>query len=394
MKELSQVACSIAPSSTLAINAMANQLRAEGVNVMNFSAGEPDFNTPEHIKAAGIQAIQENKTRYTPATGTLELRKAVCASIKNEFGLDYEANQICIASGAKHNVFITMAVLVNPGDEVILPAPYWVTYIEAIKMFGGVPVVIEGREENGFKITADELKAAITDKTKLLVLNNPSNPTGCVYSRDELVAIKNVIVENDIYVMSDEIYHTLVYGTEFTSLASLGEDIKERTIIVDGVSKTYAMTGWRVGYTASNPQIAKAMSNYLSHSTGAPGTMCQSAAVEAVSGDQSEVYKMKEAFDERRKYFVERVNNIEGVSCCEPKGAFYVFMNIKEQLGRTIHGEKIETSADFAKAFLAKSHVAVVPGSAFGAEGYIRWSYATDLDTIREGLDRFEEFIK
>ncbi|MBE6948486.1 MAG: pyridoxal phosphate-dependent aminotransferase [Ruminococcaceae bacterium] len=394
MKALSQVASSIAPSSTLAINAMANQLRAEGVNVMNFGVGEPDFNTPEHIKAAGIRAIEENKTRYTPATGTLELRKAVCASIKNEFGLDYEPNQICIASGAKHNVFITMAVLVNPGDEVILPAPYWVTYIEAVKMFGGVPVIVEGKEENGFKITANELQAAITDKTKLLVLNNPSNPTGCVYTRDELIALKNVIVANDIYVMSDEIYHTLVYGTEFTSLATLGEDIKERTIIVDGVSKAYAMTGWRVGYTASNPQIAKAMSNYLSHSTGAPGTMCQSAAVEAISADQSEVYKMREAFDERRKYFVERVNNIEGVSCAEPKGAFYVFMNIKEQLGRTIQGEKIETSADFAKAFLAKSHVAVVPGSAFGAEGYIRWSYATDLDTIREGLDRLEAFIK
>lgn len=394
MKELSQVASSIAPSSTLAINAMANQLRAEGVNVMNFGVGEPDFNTPEHIKAAGIRAIQENKTRYTPATGTLELRKAVCASIKNEFGLDYEPNQICIASGAKHNVFITMAVLINPGDEVILPAPYWVTYIEAVKMFGGVPVVIEGKEENGFKITASELQAAITDKTKLLLLNNPSNPTGCVYTKDELIALKDVIVENDIYVMSDEIYHTLVYGTEFTSLATLGEDIKERTIIVDGVSKAYAMTGWRVGYTASNPQIAKAMSNYLSHSTGAPGTMCQSAATEAISADQSEVYKMREAFDERRKYFVERVNNIEGVSCKEPKGAFYVFMNIKEQLGRTIQGEKIETSADFAKAFLAKSHVAVVPGSAFGAEGYIRWSYATDIDTIREGLDRLEAFIK
>ena len=394
MKALSQVASSIAPSSTLAINAMANQLRAEGVNVMNFGVGEPDFNTPEHIKAAGIRAIEENKTRYTPATGTLELRKAVCASIKNEFDLDYEPNQICIASGAKHNVFITMAVLVNPGDEVILPAPYWVTYIEAVKMFGGVPVIVEGKEENGFKITADELQAAITDKTKLLVLNNPSNPTGCVYTKDELIALKNVIVENDIYVMSDEIYHTLVYGTEFTSLATLGEDIKERTIIVDGVSKAYAMTGWRVGYTASNPQIAKAMSNYLSHSTGAPGTMCQSAAVEAISADQSEVYKMREAFDERRKYFVERVNSIEGVSCKEPKGAFYVFMNIKEQLGRTIQGEKIETSADFAKAFLAKSHVAVVPGSAFGAEGYIRWSYATDLDTICEGLDRLEAFIK
>ncbi len=394
MKALSQVASSIAPSSTLAINAMANQLRAEGVNVMNFGVGEPDFNTPEHIKAAGIRAIEENKTRYTPATGTLELRKAVCASIKNEFGLDYEPSQICIASGAKHNVFITMAVLVNPGDEVILPAPYWVTYIEAVKMFGGVPVIVEGKEENDFKITADELQAAITDKTKLLVLNNPSNPTGCVYTKDELIALKDIIVKNDIYVMSDEIYHTLVYGTEFTSLATLGEDIKERTIIVDGVSKAYAMTGWRVGYTASNPQIAKAMSNYLSHSTGAPGTMCQSAAVEAISADQSEVYKMREAFDERRKYFVERVNNIEGVSCAEPKGAFYVFMNIKEQLGRTIQGEKIETSADFAKAFLAKSHVAVVPGSAFGAEGYIRWSYATDLDTIREGLDRLEAFIK
>lgn len=394
MKELSRVAKSIAPSSTLAMNAMANQLRAEGIDVMNFSAGEPDFNTPEHIKAAGIRAIQENKTKYAPATGVLELRKAVCSQMKNEFGLDYEPTQICVASGAKHNVYITLAVLIDPGDEVILPAPYWVTYEEAIRMFGGVPVVVETKEEDGFKLNPTELQDAITPKTKLLILNNPSNPTGAVYSKDELIALKDVIVKNDIYVMSDEIYHALTYGAEFTSLATLGDDIKDLTIIVNGVSKAYSMTGWRIGYSASNKEIAKAINSYLSHSTGSPGTMCQYAAIEALNSDQDEVEKMRLAFDERRKYFVDRVSKLEGVSCIEPKGAFYIFMNIQEQLGRTIQGEKIETCTDFAQALLSKAHVAVVPGSAFGAPGFIRWSYATDMDTIREGLDRLEAFIK
>jgi aspartate aminotransferase len=365
---LSRIASAIAPSSTLAINALANQLRSEGVDVKNFGVGEPDFNTPDNIKEAGIRAIQENKTRYTPAAGVLELREAVCKKLKDEFGLDYEPSQIAIASGAKHNVYIAFAVLLNPGDEVILPAPYWVTYAEAIKMFGGVPVVVPTTEETEFKLTPDMLKAAITPRTKLLLLNNPSNPTGAVYSREELIALKDIIVENDIYVMSDEIYRALTYGVKFTSLATLGEDIKELTILINGVSKAYAMTGWRVGLAAANPTIAKLMSNYLSHSTGAPGTMCQYAAIEALNSPRDECEKMRDAFDERRRYFVDRVNKMEGVSCCEPKGAFYIFMNIKEQLGRTFGGEKIETSADFAKALLTNAHVAVVPGTAFGAD--------------------------
>ena len=394
MKELSRIASAIAPSSTLAINSLANQLRSEGVDVLNFSAGEPDFNTPDHIKAAGIRAIEENKTRYTPAAGVMELRKAVSQGMKDEFGLEYEPSQVCIASGAKHSIYIALAVLLNPGDEVILPAPYWVTYYEAIRMFGGIPVVVDTTEEEGFKLTAEKLSAAITPKTKLLMLNNPSNPTGAVYTRDELIALKDVIVANDIYVMSDEIYNALTYGEEFVSLPTLGDDIKELTIRVSGVSKAYAMTGWRIGFSATNKTIAKAISSYLSHSTGAPATMSQYAAIEAIYSPKDECEKMRLAFDERRKYFVDRVAKIDGVSCVEPKGAFYIFMNIKDQIGRTIGGRKIETSADFATALLETAHVAVVPGTAFGMDGYIRWSYATDMDTIKRGLDRLEEFLK
>ena len=393
MKPLSRLARGIAPSATLAIDSLAKQMKADGIDAIGFGAGEPDFDTPEFIKEAGIEAINNNKTRYTPAVGTVSLRKAICDSLKKN-GLDYKPSQICVTSGAKHNVYVTLQVLLSEGDEVILPAPYWVTYYEAIKMAGGIPVVVQTSEEDNFKISPERLQEVITDKTQCIILTNPSNPTGMLYSKDELAALAEVIVKYDIYDLSDEIYDFLTYTGECVSIASLGEEIKKRTVIVNGVSKTYAMTGWRIGYTACSDEIAKIMANYLSHSTGNPSTISQVAAEEAYSKDSAEIYEMKQAFDERRKHFVERVNKIEGVSCLEPDGAFYIFMNIKEQIGRTLYGMEIKTRDDFAACLLKHGLVAVVPGSAFGTDGYLRWSYAVSMENIDEGLDRLEKFLR
>lgn len=393
MKPLSSLAVNISPSATMAIDSLAKEMKANGMDVIGFGAGEPDFNTPDYIKEAAKTAIDENKTRYTPAGGVIQLKQAICDYIKDDIGIEYKPNQICVTSGAKHNVYITLQALVNIGDEVILPAPYWVTYEEAIKMSGGTPVIINTTEKDDFKITPEMLENAITEKTKCLILTNPSNPTGMVYTKDELAALAEVIVKNDIYVISDEIYNFLTYVGEFTSIATLGDEIKKRTIIINGVSKSFAMTGWRIGFSASNDEIAKVISNYLSHSTGSPCTISQFASITAFSHEAEDKHMMKEAFDERRKYFVERVKKIDGVSCLEPQGAFYIFMNIKEQLGRTIYGTKINNSNDFAAALLKHGLVAVVPGSAFGAEGYLRWSYACSMEHIKEGLDRFESFL-
>ncbi|MBR7081208.1 MAG: pyridoxal phosphate-dependent aminotransferase [Oscillospiraceae bacterium] len=394
MKPLSKIACAIAPSATLAIDALAKQMKADGIDVIGFGAGEPDFNTPDYIKQAGIAAINANKTKYTPSAGTLSLREAICKDIKKNLGLDYKPSQICVTSGAKHNVFVTLQALLNEGDEVILPAPYWVTYEEAVKMAGGVPVIVETTEEERFKLTPEKFEAAITDKTKCVIITNPSNPTGMVYKRDELENLAALIVKNDIYVISDEIYDFLTYNGDCVSIATLGDEIRERTVIINGVSKTYAMTGWRIGYSASNQQIASVISNYLSHSTSNPATMSQFAAEAAYTVESGDKYEMKNAFDERRRYFVDRVNKIDGVSCLEPDGAFYIFMNIKPQLGRTLYGTKIENSVDFASCLLKNGLVAVVPGSAFGAEGYLRWSYAASMENIEKGLDRLEKFLR
>lgn len=393
MKPISSIAKGIAPSATMAIDSMAKQMKANGIDVISFGAGEPDFNTPDHIKAAGIQAIDNNQTRYTPSTGIVPLREAICQRVQKDTGVHYEPSQICVTSGAKHNVYIALQAIVNAGDEVILPAPYWVTYAEAIRMAGGVPAIIETTEATGFKLTPEMLAGAITTRTKAIILTNPSNPTGMVYSREELEALAKVILENDLYVISDEIYYMLCYEKPFVSIASLSDELYERTIMINGVSKSYAMTGWRIGFAAANAEISKAMSNYLSHSTGSPCSISQQAALAAYAESQEPSFEMKKAFDERRKYFYERVQNIPGVSCLLPEGAFYIFMNIKELFGKTIKGVKINSSADFASAFLEKGLVAVVPGNAFGAEGYVRWSYATSMENIKEGLDRLERFL-
>lgn len=394
MKELSHIAEKIQASTTLAIDAMFKQMKADGIDVIGFGAGEPDFNTPDNIKQAAHRAIEENKTRYTPAAGIMELRRAVCARLQADCGLEYEPSQIVVASGAKHSVYIALQTLVNPGDEVILPAPFWVSYYELIKMAGGVPVIVDAGEAEGFKMTAEKLAAAVTPKTKALILNNPSNPTGMMYTKAELKAIADVCVKNEIYVIADEIYYSLTYdGREFTSFASLGDEVRELTILVNGVSKSYAMTGWRIGYTASNPTIAKVMSNYLSHSTSAPSSVSQWAAVEALTGPQEGILAMRDEFEKRRNYIVRRMNGIEGVSCLNPEGAFYVMMNIEKLIGRNFGGIEITDSDSFAKAFLEQGLVAVVPCSGFGAPNFVRWSYATSMENIKEGLDRLERFL-
>lgn len=394
VKPISKIASSIAPSATLAINAMFKQMQADGIDVVGFGAGEPDFDTPENIKAAGIAAIKANQTRYTPAAGLLSLREAVCTRMKEDLGLDYKPSQVVVASGAKHSVYAAIMVCCDPGDEVIIAAPYWLSYSEMVRMSGAVPVEVFASKEQHFKITAEQLEAAITPKTKMFMLNSPSNPTGMVYTREELEALAAVCEKHGIYVLADDIYYKLVYdGIVYTSIASISPAMKEQCIVVNGVSKTYAMTGWRVGYTLSNETVAKAMSSYLSHATGAPATPAQYAAVEALTGPQESVEIMRQEFEKRRNHLVERMNKIEGVSCLKPQGAFYVMMDMSGFVGKEMYGHVIENDVDFAQLFLEKGGVATVPTTAFAAPNYLRWSYATSLEQIDKGLDRLEKFL-
>lgn len=394
MKPVSKIAEAVRASTTLAVDSLAKQMKADGLDVVGFGTGEPDFNTPDNINMAGIRAICDGKTKYTPAAGIIPLRKAIAHRLKEDFGVDYDYTQIVVASGAKHSVYIALAAITNPGDEIIIPAPFWVSYYEMVRMVGGTPVIVEAGEEQNFKITAQQLEAAITEKTKCLMLNNPSNPTGMIYSADELRAIADVCVKHDLYILADEIYYQLIYdGIEFTSIASLGDEVKERTLLVNGVSKSYAMTGWRVGYCAANKTLAKIMSNFLSHSTGAPSTISQWASVEALTGPQEGIEAMRLAFLERRDYIVKRINSIPGVSCIVPNGAFYVMMNIEQLIGKTLGGKLIENDDDFAVALLEKALVAVVPCSGFGMKNFVRWSYAASMENIEKGLDRLEKFV-
>ncbi len=394
MKELSRIAGAVQASTTMAIDSLFKQMKADGVDVIGFAAGEPDFNTPDDIKAAGTAAIEANYTRYTPAAGSLELRQAICGRVKADFGVEYQPSDVVVASGAKHAVYIAMRALINPGDEVILPAPYWVSYIELIKIMGAVPVVVSAGEAEGFKLTPEQLASAITPKTKALILNNPSNPTGMMYSREELEALAAVCVEHEVYVVADEIYACLAYdGRAFTSFASLSPEARALTVLVNGVSKAYAMTGWRIGYACAAAPIAKAMANYISHSTGSPCAISQKASLQALTGPQDKVEEMRRAFEARRDYMVERMNAIPGVSCLKPEGAFYVMMNLREVLGKTIRGVEITDDEVFADTLLKQGLVSVVPGSGFGAPGFVRWSYATSMDNIKEGLDRLERFL-
>lgn len=395
LKPISSIASQVQASTTLVIDSLYKQMQANGEDVVGFGAGEPDFPTPDRIKMAGIAAIVGDKTKYTPAAGLMELREAICSRMQQDLGVAYQPQQIVVASGAKHNVYIALMTLCNPGDEVVILAPYWVSYSEMVKQAGAIPVIVAATEEQSFKVNAAQLEAAITDKTKAVMLNSPSNPTGMVYAKEELQAIAEVCQRKNVYIIADEIYSNLIYDNQsFTSLLSLGEDIRERTILINGVSKSYAMTGWRIGYAAANPEIARVMSNYVSHSTSAPSTISQYAAIEALLGQQEDVAQMCREFEQRRNHLVEHMNRIDGVSCIKPQGAFYVMMRMDNFIGKTMYGTKIETDTDFAKLFLEKAKVATVPCTSFAAPGYIRWSYATSLEEIDKGLDRLEQFIK
>lgn len=391
---LSNKARTISPSPTLAIDAKFKQMKANGEDVVGFGCGEPDFDTPQYIKDAAIAAINNGMTKYTPAAGTLELRCAVAKKFKDENGLDYAPGDIVISNGAKHSLMNAFMAILNPGDEVIVPAPFWVSYPELIKLADGVPVIINTTEEHSFKADAEDFKRALSPKTKAIVLNSPSNPTGMVYTEQELKAIADFAVENNLYVVSDEIYEHLIYEGKHISIASFNDKIKALTIVINGVSKTYAMTGWRIGYAAASPEIAKIMANIQSHASSNPNSIAQAATVAALGGGAEEIERMKRHFNKRRDYMVEAINEIDGVSCRMPQGAFYIMMNISSLIGKTYYGKIINNSDDFAELFLEKARVAVVPGSGFGAENFVRWSYATSMDNIVEGIQRLKNFLE
>lgn len=391
---LSSRALTISPSVTLDITAKANEMKAKGIDVISFGAGEPDFNTPENIQNAGINAIKSGNTRYTATSGIPELKKAICDKLKKENGLEYKPSNIIVSNGAKHSIFNSLFAILNPGDEVIMPVPYWVSYPEFIKLSGGIPIPIETKEENDFKFDIKDLESALTPKTKAIILNSPSNPTGATYSLEELKDIADWAVKNNIFVISDEIYEKLVYdGYEHISIASLGDDIKRLTILINGMSKAYAMTGWRIGYAAADEEIVKVMTNIQSHTTSNPCSISQYASVEGLLGDQSIIEEMKSQFVARRNYMVEKINSIKGLSCRKPSGAFYVMVNISQLKGKEIKGKMINTSLDFANLLLEEARVAVIPGSAFGADDFIRLSYATSMENIKEGLKRIEQVL-
>ena len=392
---LSNKAKKVKPSSTLAITAKAKELKAQGLDVVGFGAGEPDFNTPENINKVAIEAIESGFTKYTPASGTNELKEAVCRKFKEFNKLNYEPNQIVISNGGKHSLTNVFSAILNPGDEVIIPAPYWLSYPEIVKLADGVPVFVRGGKEQGYKVTVEQLQAVTTDKTKALILNTPNNPTGMIYTREELEAIAKYVVDNDIYVVSDEMYEHLVYnGNEHVSIASLGEEIYKRTITVSGVSKSYAMTGWRIGYTGSSAEIAKLMSSIQSHQTSNPNSIAQKATTEALNGPQDTVLAMVKEFDKRRQYMYNRISKMPLVDALEPLGAFYVFIDLGEALKKEYKGKVTGTSAEFARILIEDYNVAVIPCADFGFDDHIRLSYAISLEQIEKGLDRIESFLK
>lgn len=391
---ISKKAEGISPSPTLSLDAKFKQMKKQGIPVVGFGAGEPDFETPERIKEAAIRAIHNGATRYTPASGTLELKNAICEKFKRDLGILYKPENIVVSNGGKHSLTNVFMCICEKGDEVIIPAPYWVSYPEMVKMADGVPVYINTTEENSFKFTPSQLENAITDKTRALVLNSPSNPTGMIYTRDEIEKIVDIAIKHNIYIIFDEIYEKLIYEGEHINPATLGEAAKEHTVIVNGLAKAYAMTGWRIGYTAANEKLTKAMSNLQSHATSNPNSIAQAAAVEALLGDQSEIGDMCAQYIRRRNYMVERINSIDGISCIKPCGAFYIFMNVKALLNKEHYGKMINTATELCNDMLERALVALVPSEGFGIDGYARLSYATSMDEITEGLNRIEKYIK
>lgn len=393
--KVSKRAQAVPPSATIAVETRAKELKAQGVDVVSFGAGEPDFDTPDYIKDAAIEAMKAGKTKYTATPGIIELRKAIAKKLKDENGLEYTPEQIIVNIGAKHSIYESMQAVLDPGDEVILPTPYWVTYPETINLAGANAVIVETNSSNDYKLTPSELRKAISPKTAMLVLNSPNNPGGFTYTPDELTSLAKVLEGTKIVVLSDEIYERLVYGdTKFVSFASLSKDAYQRTLTVNGFSKAYSMTGWRLGYTAGPLDIIKAMGSLQSHMTQNPVAFAQDAAIAAFNDTNNEVEKMRQEFERRGQYMCQRLNKIEGIICPEPTGAFYCFPDVSKHYGRTINGIKINGSMDFAKALLEQANVALVPGGPFGCDKNVRLSFACSLTQITKGLDRLEKWLK
>lgn len=393
--KVSKRAQAVPPSATMAVDTKAKELKAKGVDVVGFGAGEPDFDTPQYIKDAAIAAIKAGKTKYTATPGIPELRKAIAEKLLKENNLKYTPEQIIVNIGAKHSVYESMQAVLDEGDEVIVPAPYWVTYPETIKLAGGIMKVIQTDISNNYKITPAQLKSAITKKTAMLLMNSPNNPGGFTYTPAELAAIAKVLEGTDIMVLSDEIYEKLVYGdTEFISFAALSDDAFNRTITINGFSKAFAMTGWRLGYTAGPVEVIKAMSRLQGHMTQNPVSFVQAGALVAFGDPNNEGEKMRLEFEKRAKYMADRLNAIKGVKCPQPTGAFYCFPDVSAHFGRTIGGAKIQNSMDFAAALLEQASVALVPGGPFGCDKNVRLSFATSMEQITKGLDRIEKWLK
>ncbi len=393
--KLSSRASKIKPSSTLAITAKAAELRSQGKDVISFSVGEPDFQTPEHIKKAGIKAIEDGFTKYTPVPGIPELKQAICDKLKNENGLTYTPNQIVVSSGAKQSLSNILLAIIDEGDEVIIPSPYWLSYSAMVNIAGGECVFINTKKENNFMVTKEELEAALSPRTKALFLTSPSNPTGMVYTKEQLEVVADFAVKNDLLVISDEIYEKLIYdeNKKHISIASLGKEIYDRTVVINGVSKSYAMTGWRIGYASCPEFIAKAVSSIQSHMTSNACSISQKATLEAITGSQECVDEMVKEFARRRDYIFEREEDMPYISALKPEGAFYLFIDVSGVYGKKYKDEEITSAADMARILIEDKLIAVVPCADFGMPEYIRLSYATSMDNIKKGMDRLEQFL-
>lgn len=391
---LSKKAIDINPSITLAITAKAKELKDSGIDVVSFGAGEPDFNTPENIINAAIKAMQEGKTKYTKASGVLELRKAICDKFKKDNQLEYNPDQIIVSAGAKQSLANAFMAILNPGDEVIIPVPYWVSYPELIKLADGKPVYVKTGKECNYKYTIEALENIVTDKTKAILLNSPNNPTGTIYSKEELTKIAEFAKKHDLIIVSDEIYEKLIYDNKkHVSIASISEDAFKRTIVINGLSKSYAMTGWRIGYAAAPLEITKLMISIQSHMTSNTNSITQYAAIEALTATQENIDKMIIEFEKRRNFMVEKISYIGGLDIIKPNGAFYVMINIESFFNKQLNGKKITNSVDFSELLLDEEKVAVIPGAAFGLDNYIRVSYATSIELIDKGLIRLNSFL-
>ena len=393
--QVSKRAQAVPPSATIAVTTRAKELKAQGVDVVGFGAGEPDFDTPEYIKQAAVEALKAGQTKYTAAAGIIQLKSAIADKLQKDNGLNYSPDQVIVNIGGKHSVYEAMQAVLDPGDEVILPTPYWVTYPETIKLAGAKAKIVQTDKSTDYKITPEQLKKAVTEKTAMLIINSPNNPGGFTYTPDELKAIAKVLEGTNVYVISDEIYEKLIYGkTEFVSFAALSEDAYDRTLTLNGFSKAFSMTGWRLGYTAGPLEVIKAMGRLQSHMTSNPVTFGQYAAIAALGEPAHEaIEKMRQEFERRGRYMAERLNSIEGVDCSEPTGAFYCFPDVSSHYGRNINGAKITGSMDFAKALLEQANVALVPGLPFGCDNNVRLSFACSLEQITKGLDRLQEWL-